>query len=114
MKAVGRFENECLDKIDANMKAQFSSVAASQWLELRLQVTNGLKILFFLSMNSQSLQPKINSMYRLKINYLNIYLACWCICVSRGVSYSGGSTRQQGHQPWHGELMKCNFVGILP
>jgi ATP-binding cassette subfamily C (CFTR/MRP) protein 10 len=38
MKAVGRFEQECLDKVEANQKAQYASVAASQWLELRLQL----------------------------------------------------------------------------
>jgi hypothetical protein len=38
MKSVGRFEQECLDKVEANQKAQFASVAAAQWLELRLQV----------------------------------------------------------------------------
>jgi ATP-binding cassette subfamily C (CFTR/MRP) protein 10 len=40
MKSVGRFEQECLDKVEANQKAQFASVAAAQWLELRLQVTS--------------------------------------------------------------------------
>jgi len=38
MKAVGRFEQECLDKVEANQKAQYASVAAAQWLELRLQL----------------------------------------------------------------------------
>ena len=38
MKAIGRFEQECLDKVEANQKAQYASVAAAQWLELRLQL----------------------------------------------------------------------------
>ena len=38
LKSTPRFEQDCLDKVEANQKAQFASVAAAQWLELRLQL----------------------------------------------------------------------------
>ena len=38
MQAVARFERENLDKLENSMKTNYSSQAASQWLELRLQL----------------------------------------------------------------------------
>ena len=38
MKAKRRFIRENEEKVEASQKAQYASYAASQWLELRLQL----------------------------------------------------------------------------
>ena len=62
MKSVGRFEQECLDKVEANQKAQYASVAASLWLELRLQmigvaVVVGVSFIAVIQHDSKNVDP---------------------------------------------------------
>ena len=62
MKAVGRFEQECLDKVEANQKAQYASVAAAQWLELRLQLVGvsvvvGIAFIAVVQHDSKTIDP---------------------------------------------------------
>ncbi len=45
MRATRRFVSENEEKVEANQKAQYAGVAASQWLELRLQLLGKLTCL---------------------------------------------------------------------
>ena len=62
MNAGGRFEQECLDKVEANQKAQYASVAAAQWLELRLQLVGvcvvvGVAFIAVIQHDSKNIDP---------------------------------------------------------
>ena len=62
MRATRRFVSENEEKVEANQKAQFAGVAASQWLELRLQllgcgVVTGIAIISVIEHHTGAINP---------------------------------------------------------
>ena len=62
MKATRRFIRENEEKVEASQKAQYASFAASQWLELRLQligcaIVTGIAVLAVIQHHTHSISP---------------------------------------------------------
>ncbi len=62
MKAASRFLRENEEKVEANQKAQYAGVAASQWLELRLQllgcaVITGISVIAVIEHHTNAISP---------------------------------------------------------